>query len=111
MTRSRIILVAIGLLLIAGISTCVLRSNARDRAFDQLRLGDSEEHTIALFGVAPSVRERPEKLFGRYASTPCSGGCAERIWFENRLSLDTEAWSVEFDRSGHVIRKNRWSSP
>lgn len=50
-------------------------------------------------------------LFARYASQPCGGDCAERLWFENRLSLDTEAWSVELDKSGRVIKKSRWISP
>lgn len=90
---------------------CAFISNARDNAFDLVQVGDTESSVIGLFGVAPSARERPETLFTRYATQPCRSPCVERLWFENRLSFDTEAWSVEMDQSGRVLKKTRWASP
>ena len=41
------------------------------------------------------------------ASRECSGLCAQRWWYENRLGLDTEAWSVELDASDRVLTTSR----
>jgi hypothetical protein len=105
------VLLAIGMLIAAGIGSCTLVSHSRNRAFESVQIGDSESRIIDLFGVQPSVREKPGALFARYASAPCEAPCAERLWFENRLSLDTEAWSVELDTDRRVIKKSHWVSP
>jgi hypothetical protein len=39
------------------------------------------------------------------------GACVERLWFENRLGLDIEAWSIELDRGSRVVHKAHWVSP
>ncbi|WP_141758613.1 hypothetical protein [Duganella sp. HH105] len=96
-------------LLVVG--ACSFTSHSRNSAFAAVQVGDTEAAVIARFGTQPSVRERPGILFARYASQPCGGQCAERLWFENRLSLDTEAWSVELDKNGRTINKLRWISP
>ncbi len=93
------------------VATCSYKSLVRNAAFDAVALGDLEASVIAKFGTQPSVSEKQGALFARYASQPCSGECEKRLWFENRLSLDTEAWSIELDGSGRVIRKSRWISP
>jgi hypothetical protein len=93
------------------IGACSYQSHVRNSAFDDVQVGDMEATVIARFGAQPSVRERPGTLFSRYASQPCGGDCARRLWFENRLSLDTEAWSVELDTNARVVRKSRWVSP
>ena len=104
-------LLVIGAASVAGIGACSVKSHRRNSAFDAVQVGDTEANVIARFGTQPSFRERPGALFSRYASQPCGGECSERLWFENRLSLDTEAWSVELDKTRRVIKKSRWVSP
>lgn len=98
-------LAVMGLYLVA----CSGLSTSKSRAFDSIKLGDSRAAVVEALGT-PDVRELPEKLFARYASRPCSGACKERLWFENKLSLEIEAWSVELDENGHVIHKAYWHS-
>lgn len=90
--------------------TCSGLSASKSRAFDSIKPGDSRKAVVDVLG-APDVRELPEQLFARYASKPCSGACTERLWFENKLSLGIEAWSVELDKNGRVIHKAYWNSP
>jgi len=59
----------------------------------------------------PDVVEHAGAPFTRYASRGCSGRCAQRWWYENRLGLDTEAWSVELDASDRVLTTSRLTSP
>jgi hypothetical protein len=108
--------VSIGLLLpalglVSCVGACVGTSHSNDAAFEQIQPGDAESVVAARFRARPSVREQRGILFARYATVPCSGRCAERIWYENRFSLDTEAWSFELDGDGRVIEKARWESP
>lgn len=105
------VLFASGVAALIGTAACGLRARTFNAAFDKLQLGDSEATVLQLFGAQPSVREAPGQPFFRYASDACKGACAARLWFENRLSLDTQAWSVEFDRDGRLIKKSRWISP
>jgi len=100
-----------GALITTSIGGCLFKSNSRNKAYDAVQVGDAEAAVIARFGTQPSVREKPGVLFARYASQRCDGVCAERLWYENRFSLDTEAWSIELDKSRHVIKKSRWVSP
>jgi hypothetical protein len=86
-------------------ATCVHVRTKRQKAFSTISVGDSVDSVIERFGN-PSVRETTEKLFTRYA-TPC----AERLWFENRLALDIEAWSVSIGTDGRVVEKYHWVSP
>lgn len=104
-------LLVIGTVIAASIGACSLKSHSRNSAFDAIQAGDTEATVVARFGTQPSVRERSDTLFARYATQPCDGQCAERLWFENRLSLDTEAWSVELDTNRRVFKKSRWVSP
>ena len=102
-------------LLLLGISvvylaTCSGLSESKSRAFESIKPGDSRKTVINALGV-PDMRELPEKVFARYASRPCDDPCKERLWFENKLSLGIEAWSVELDKSDHVIDKTYWHSP
>lgn len=105
------VLLVVSVAIAASVVACEFNSHARNSAFEAVRLGDTEATVIARFGTQASVRETPGTLFARYASQPCSGRCRERLWFENRLSLDTEAWSVELDQNRKVIGKSRWVSP
>lgn len=83
---------------------------SRQRAFDTTVIGATSESVIERFG-APFVRERPDRPFGRYATSNCAPPCTERLWFENRLALDLEAWSVSIGSDGRVIDKYHWVSP
>lgn len=92
-------------------TACSVISSARERGFDAVRLGDTKDQVIADLGD-PSVIEQSGGIrFTRYAAKLCVSPCAERFWFENRLTLDLKAWSVEFDSSGKVIHKSYWVSP
>lgn len=106
-----VVLLVFGAVIAGCIGACSYKSHVRNSAFAAVQIGDTEATVIARFGTQPSIREKPGTLFARYASQPCSGYCAERLWFENRLSIDTEAWSVELDNKGQVIKKSRWVSP
>lgn len=106
-----VVLLVIGAAVVGSIGACSYKSHMRNSAFDAMHVGDTEASVIAGFGTQPSVRERRGALFARYASQPCSGDCIERLWFENRLSLDMEAWSVELDKNRRVLKKSRWVSP
>ena len=114
MTMSSWVSAGIGLIAIvvtSYVGGCSFISRARSDAFDRVQVGDLESVAIAVFGVKPTVRETASVPFARYASKPCSSPCIERLWFENRLSLDTEAWSIEIDANGRVVKKTRWTSP
>jgi hypothetical protein len=106
-----IAVVSIIAILVAYIGGCTLISSSRNKAFEAVQIGDTEANVVARFGASPSVREKPGTLFARYVSQPCMGSCVERLWFENRLTFDAEAWSVELDQSARVVHKSHWVSP
>jgi hypothetical protein len=92
------------------LATCIHVQTKREDAFNSIQVGDTADSVVARFG-SPSVRESPEKLFSRYASTRCQAPCVERFWFENRMALDLEAWSVSIGSDGKVVEKYHWVSP
>ena len=92
------------------ISTCTLVAENKGRAFNLIKIGDTQSDVIRLLGN-PSVREKSGTLFSRYASQGCQSPCVERLWFENRLALDLEAWSIELAEGDRVIKKTHWVSP
>lgn len=110
MTAKTVLIVIAGAIA-ATIGSCNWTSHSWTAALDAIQVGDAEASVIARFGTQPSVREKSGKLFARYASSPCRGECVERLWFENRLSLGIEAWSVELDKNRRVIDKAHWVSP
>lgn len=97
--------------IIASTGTCSFKSYSQNHAFDEVQIGDTEAAVIARFGEKPSFSEQSNTHFLRYATQQCSGECVRRLWYENRLSFDTEAWSVELDKHNRVIKKSRWVSP
>ena len=105
-----ILLVVLALLLLS-LSACTLTSHLRNQAFDKIEIGQTRADVVKAFGMAPSFAESAGVGFPRYAAEPCHERCSERLWFENRLSMDIEAWSVKLDGSGRVIEKIRWQSP
>jgi len=96
---------------VLSVSSCAMISHARNEAFEKIGVGQTRADVVKAFGVSPSFVEGAGVGFPRYASQPCHGRCAERMWFENRLSMDMEAWSVELDGQGRVVEKTRWHSP
>lgn len=104
------ILLAVLGLFVLYVGGCAALSSSRNRAFDAVHPGDVRDSVISAFGK-PDVIEIPGEPFMRYASAGCRPPCVERLWYENRLSLDTQAWSFELDAAGRVIKGTRWSSP
>ena len=93
------------------VSTCSYTSHRQATAFDTIDIGDIEKEVVGAIGV-PSRREKAGHTpFARYSSVACVDPCSERLWYENRLAFVGEAWSVELDAGGRVIRKSRWMSP
>jgi hypothetical protein len=108
--RMKIFVWCIAVVPVLYLATCSYVASARTKAFDSVQIGDPEHAVIAAFG-SPSFRESTDVRFTRYGATQCSTPCTERLWFENRLGLDMEAWSVELDGSRRVIKKSHWVSP
>ena len=106
-TRIWIALLAIP---IAYGASCSITSHTRTASFTRVHVGDPESAVLAAMGK-PSVREPAGHLFPRYASYPCATPCVERLWYENRLSMDIEAWSVELDVDRRVVATTNWNSP
>ena len=92
------------------ITICSYVQAKRQEAFNSVNEGDTASSVVARFGT-PSVREGPEKPFSRYGASRCQSPCVERLWFENRLALDLEAWSVSLGSDGRVVKKSHWVSP
>ena|SRR6188768_647394 len=92
-------------------SSCSYISHSRQASFDAVAVGDPREAVAKRFGTSVVIESSNGQPFLRYASQPCTMPCVERWWLENRMALDTEAWSVEFGKDGRVIRKVTWSSP
>jgi hypothetical protein len=101
---------AIALIVLFYLATCLYVRTKRQWSYDSVKTGDTAQFVVGQFGI-PSVKETPEKPFLRYASTECHVPCAERLWFENRLALDIEAWSVSLGNDGRVVEKYHWASP
>jgi hypothetical protein len=110
LNRTIISIAVIAAILMSYFATCMYIKMKRQAAYDSVKVGDTADSVILRFGD-PSVREGQEKLFSRYASSRCQSPCVERLWFENRLALDIEAWSVSLGSDGKVIEKYHWVSP
>lgn len=111
MSWATIFSMMVGALIVGYIAVWIYISHTKNKAFDLVQIGDTEFAVITLFGTEPTMNEKQGNLFSRYATKPCTNPCVVRLWFENRLSLSGEAWSLELDQSGRVINKSRWVSP
>lgn len=93
------------------VSTCSMIATVKTRGFDKVNKGNTEQQVIEALGN-PSVREKSGGVpFRRYTAYACEAPCVERFWFENRMGMDIEAWSVEFDGNGKVVSKSHLTSP
>ncbi|WLG47332.1 hypothetical protein [Pseudomonas sp. FP1740] len=109
-TIKKILLWVLLLAITSYITSCIFISKQKSIAFEAINIGDTQGVVIGRLGM-PSHVEKPSTLFTRYASHHCQHPCVERLWFENRLSFDIEAWSVELDEGGRVVKKAYWASP
>ncbi len=92
------------------VGSCAFISATKSDAFDLIKIGDLESDVIRVLGT-PSVKETVDEPFTTYISRPCTDDCNYRIWYENHLSLDMEAWFVEFSSEQRVVRKAKLHSP
>jgi hypothetical protein len=113
MSRGRILkavcgsLLAVILLYVGG---CSIKTARLQRQFDSVSVGDAADQVIKVFGAA-DVKETKGAPFFRYSSNRCVDPCDVRLWYENRMTLDIEAWSFDIDRNGRVAHKYHWVSP
>ena len=82
----------------------------READFGDVNVGDSYETVLQKMGTPPKIDAQGETLV-RYTPHPCLAPCVKRLWYENRLMLDLEAWSISIDTSGKVVDKYEWMSP
>lgn len=108
--RRRILLWLVAIIPFLYMASCSYISSSRNKDFESINIGNARDITMKKIG-APSKRETSSDPFSRYASKRCQTPCAERLWYENRLTFDSEAWSVELDENGFVIKKSHWVSP
>ncbi|MEF9406635.1 MULTISPECIES: hypothetical protein [Ralstonia solanacearum species complex] len=109
-SKKKVILLGVLMLPVFYVASCEYISKTGRGAFEAVNIGDTRTSVIQNFGQ-PSHVEHPGLLYDAYAASPCKAPCAERLWFENRLSIGIEAWSVELDNGGRVVHKAYWMSP
>jgi hypothetical protein len=86
-------------------------SHSRNRGFYKVSVGDTQQQIIQSMGN-PSVFEKNGGTpFLRYTDHACKSPAPNGFGLKIALSLDIEAWSVDLDDSGKVIRKAHWMSP
>ncbi|MHA6908574.1 hypothetical protein ACQUJS_09100 [Ralstonia pseudosolanacearum] len=109
-SRNKAILLGLLALPAFYVASCEYISKTGRHAFEEVNIGDTRAGVIRIFGQ-PSHIDRSGFFYDAYAASPCKAPCAERLWFENRLSIGMEAWSVELDNGGRVVHKAYWISP
>jgi len=100
----------VALIPIGFFSSCAYLSSKGNLAYESTKPGDSRAIVIDKFDM-PFVSKASGVPFSHYEAEGCKSPCAERLWFQNKLSFDIEAWSVDFDKQGHAIDKYHWTSP
>ncbi|CCP16918.1 hypothetical protein predicted by Glimmer/Critica [Stenotrophomonas maltophilia RA8] len=106
----RTLMWGLGGLFVAYVAGCSAISAWHSRALASVPVGAGKAEVLRALGQ-PDVVEHAGVPFTRYASSGCSGRCAQRWWYESRLGLDTDAWSVKLDASDRVLTTSRWTSP
>lgn len=102
---------AIVLLPVLYVSSCSVISEVHGRDFDHVKEGDTAAQVIAVMGQ-PSDREwAGARRVSQYGAPECTSPCATRLWYLNRLSIVGEAWMIELDRQGQVVRTAYIVSP
>ncbi|PTR32892.1 hypothetical protein C8J98_104103 [Luteibacter sp. OK325] len=98
------------IVLISPFASCSYISHERNAAFNSVQIGDTKDKVIDAFD-AKFVSKPSGVAYTKYDTGGCQSPCVERLWFENILSMDIEAWSFDLDKGGRVIGKGKWNSP
>jgi hypothetical protein len=101
-------LVGIPLLYIAS---CSVISQVHDHDFDRVKERDQKAQVIAIIGDPSDTEIAGGRRVPQYGAQECRAPCAERLWYLNRLSLVGEAWAIELDGRGKVVRTIFVESP
>jgi len=105
------VILTIVLLPVLYVSSCSIIASHTQREFDAIHVGSTKQQVVDAMGD-PSVLEGSSgPPFRRYTAYACAGACVERFWYENRMGMDIEAWSVAFDANGTVIETSHLTSP
>ena len=92
-------------------TSCGVISGQKADAVERVHVGDTEQHVVSVMGQPADRETNGSPRLIKYAAPACTASCALRLWYPNGISLAGEAWSVEFDFQGKVIRKSHLTSP
>lgn len=112
MSRAVTAVIAVVVMLpVLYITSCSAISHVHEHDFAQVKEGDVEAHVIIAMGQ-PSDEERAGgRSVPQYGAPECKSPCVRRLWWINRLSLVGEAWMIELDGEGRVVRTAYIESP
>ncbi|MGN6482702.1 hypothetical protein [Luteibacter sp.] len=107
---------ATGLLVAIYVLAVIAISHAQRRALDETRVGVSEQSARSSFWFTPGVEiaASSDAGAGGAFTTPdsrCKSPCVRRLWWIHPLLPDMEAWTVDLDSDGKVVKTYHWSSP
>jgi len=95
---------------VAFVVYCWLLIHKYNSGLGAVAPGDSEARVTALLG-SPSYSEPAGQPYLRYTGAPCSSPCVRRLWWEWPIFPGIEAWSVELNSNGQVIKTYHWVLP
>jgi hypothetical protein len=90
----RLVRVTVLVALMSLFASCSYISHKRNTVFDAITPGDTREKVISAF-EATFVSKAMGNAYSKYDNTGCQSPCVERLWFENIMSMDIEAWSID----------------
>ena len=93
------------------ISSCTAISHVHDHDFVHVKVGDTEPQVIAAMGSPFDEEKAGGRRVPQYGAPDCTRPCVWRLWYLNRLSLVGEAWMIELDEQGRVVRTAYIESP
>ncbi|WP_132142389.1 hypothetical protein [Luteibacter rhizovicinus] len=106
----RSLMILLALTAAAAVGACAWISRQGNAAYTEIHTGDEKRQVTERFNMPFSVQRSGEGHLA-FTNDLCSKPCAQRLWFDNRFSLDTQAWSFDLDEQGRVVGKNAWASP
>jgi hypothetical protein len=111
---SKVVQLVVGAVVLAPllyITSCSVISRVHDRHFEQVKEGDQEVRVIATMGQPSDEEWAGGRRVPQYGAPDCTSPCMQRLWYLNRLSLVGEAWMIELDGHGRVVRTAYIVSP
>lgn len=114
MATRKVPLIVAGILVlipVAYFTSCSVVSGQRARAFERVRMGDTEQRVIEVMGKPADQEAASGPRLLKYGVPACTAPCALRLWYPNGLSLAGEAWSVDIGADGHVVHADYVTSP